>query len=764
MMNGTNGRKGWFAGVMGMVLCAVALLTLPAAARGAVWNVTTLDDVYYPPSMGITTLRSAIDSAASGDFIRIEVPGTIDLRGALVINKALTISGPGADKLNLRFMAIGGLGDTGFSVVSGGWLVLDNVSVTGSGGSGVFVNGGSATLTNCTVAGNRFGGVSVSGGSASLTNCTVSGNMIGVDVSSGGIASLTNCTVSGNSATIGWGIRVVDGGSASLTNCTVADNSGDVRRGGGGINVGSGGNASLTNSLIARNVPDNCTGSITDGGYNFEDISSSCGFALHDYYPQLAPLADNGGPTLTHALYSGSPAIDAIPVGENGCGTTLVTDQRDETRPQIGGCDIGAFELTPVTTTALSASTNPSVYGQPVTLTATVSGNLPVGTVAFRVDDGMIAGCEAVVLTGAQASCAVPVLPVGTHACEATFSGDTIGQTSSGSLTQQVIRAATATVITSRTPASSLLGGSVAVGFSVAGAAAGARPPPGNLTVCKPGASCTADVADGQCSIPCESYVGTATLTATYAGDANFAGSQSAGVAHTVNLRSTALTLSPATLDAGNLAVGVAGTLQHVILTNTGSSPLSSISIPATAGDFAVNDDCPVSLDVGDFCTLGIVFSPTAAGSRSTTLSITTSAGNLDLSLVGTGTIAANSIVVDPTAPTTLHAGLDGAGVYRSTDSGANWTAATTQPANLRIKALALRDSSTLYAATQGGGVFVSSDGGVNWAGCATQPANLNLHSLLLAADGKLYAGSEAGVFVSGDGCGTWTAVNAGLP
>jgi hypothetical protein len=54
----------------------------------------------------------------------------------------------------------------------------------------------------------------------------------------------------------------------------------------------------------------------------------------------LAPLADNGGATLTHALNPGSPAIDAAPADAD----CPATDQRGTTRPQGGGCDIGAFE------------------------------------------------------------------------------------------------------------------------------------------------------------------------------------------------------------------------------------------------------------------------------------------------------------------------------------------------------------------------------------------------------------------------------------
>ena len=57
----------------------------------------------------------------------------------------------------------------------------------------------------------------------------------------------------------------------------------------------------------------------------------------------LGPLADNGGPTLTHALLSGSPAING---GSNTIAnaTELTNDQRGEDRIQFGTVDIGAFE------------------------------------------------------------------------------------------------------------------------------------------------------------------------------------------------------------------------------------------------------------------------------------------------------------------------------------------------------------------------------------------------------------------------------------
>ena len=60
----------------------------------------------------------------------------------------------------------------------------------------------------------------------------------------------------------------------------------------------------------------------------------------------LSPLADNGGPTLTHELQLGSPAIDTgNPAGcLDAAGTALTVDQRGLARP-VNACDIGAYEV-----------------------------------------------------------------------------------------------------------------------------------------------------------------------------------------------------------------------------------------------------------------------------------------------------------------------------------------------------------------------------------------------------------------------------------
>jgi photosystem II stability/assembly factor-like uncharacterized protein len=241
-----------------------------------------------------------------------------------------------------------------------------------------------------------------------------------------------------------------------------------------------------------------------------------------------------------------------------------------------------------------------------------------------------------------------------------------------------------------------------------------------------------------------------------------------------------------------NSDVGVRSTLYAVRLVR-GGQPLALMGLSVgTAGSGAGR----VSAS-GLFCTreggasFGTCWSPRGS-SESVTLTASPAAGNtfagwgdacsasgtaatctltMDTAKAVTATFAKStatrSIVIDPATPTTLYAALQGSGVYRSLNSGINWSPAATQPANLNVKALVIKPGSaaTLFAASYGGGVFKSTDSGVNWnVACATQPSNLNLLSLSIDASGKLYAGSEAGVFVSSNDCGTWTAMNTGLP
>jgi predicted outer membrane repeat protein len=164
-----------------------------------------------------------------------------------------------------------------------------------------------------------------------------------------------NSTLSGNRAEDrGGGIYNV-GTQATVTNVTISNNA--AEQGGGAIYNDFEATISLKNSIVAHSLGanglpgENCIGSTVSLGHNFSS-DGTCGFDapgdLSGFEPKLGPLADNGGPTLTHALLEGSPAIDN---GDNA--SCPATDQRGVNRPLDGNgngstvCDVGAYEFAP---------------------------------------------------------------------------------------------------------------------------------------------------------------------------------------------------------------------------------------------------------------------------------------------------------------------------------------------------------------------------------------------------------------------------------
>ena len=143
---------------------------------------------------------------------------------------------------------------------------------------------------------------------------------------------------------------------ALLTNATLSGNS--AMSGGGVYEYGTTPTHTITlkNTIVAGGPSGaNCTdaatsfGFITSAGYNLSDEGTCAPHFNHPgdvnhQNPNLGPPANNGGPTFTQLPNLPSMAIDAIPNGTNGCGTTVTADQRGAPRPINGKCDIGVVE------------------------------------------------------------------------------------------------------------------------------------------------------------------------------------------------------------------------------------------------------------------------------------------------------------------------------------------------------------------------------------------------------------------------------------
>ena len=177
------------------------------------------------------------------------------------------------------------------------------------------------------------------------------------------------------------------------------------------------------------------------------------------------------------------------------------------------------------TSTAITGvSPNPSLAGQPVTVSYSVTvnapGSSPTGTVT--VSDAAGASCTGPAPTG---SCTLSPAAPGADLLTATYAGDDNFNGSSGSFTQTVNKANSITTITAVTPNPAVLGQPLTVFFQVTAAPPSSSTPTGTVTV-KDGAgdTCSATVSAGSCALTPTS-AGSLALTATYSGDAAFNGS-----------------------------------------------------------------------------------------------------------------------------------------------------------------------------------------------------------------------------------------------
>ena len=306
--------------------------TIFGGSGGGIFNSGTLTITGTVPGSAGVDQGQALGGSGGG----IANTGTATLNNSsVVLNEAIQGSGIlnfGTLTINNSLIAqnTSGAGFGAIEQISGILTITDStLRDHGSGSSVIRLLGGTGTIVNTTIRGNLPTGIDVvapfedTSTSLTVVNSTVSGNGgTGVSATSSGLLSarvgISHSTITGNATGVSSDVTV------GLPHSIVA----------------------LAHSIVAGNSVENCSGPVTSLGYNLDD-DGTCSFTASSDLSNvpdagLGPLDDYGGPTETHALLPGSPAIDA------GRGT----DQRGESffdgdGDMVIAPDVGAYEFLP---------------------------------------------------------------------------------------------------------------------------------------------------------------------------------------------------------------------------------------------------------------------------------------------------------------------------------------------------------------------------------------------------------------------------------
>ena len=340
------------------------------------------------------TIRNG--SAFSGTNIHDNLGGGILNRGSLTVSNCViahnsaptTDWGTNVPDPNFRYSR--GFGAGIFSDQYSQLTILNSTishnqtGPLGAGGGICTFNLATYFAEGCTLNGNfaglQGGGVNFQGQTGTMQNCTITHNATSdADPSAGGGSGILNIAIENQTPF-----------TLTLTACTVVRNTGTTN---GAFTVAAvDPQAGLTNRLLSTLVAENDGPNfILYGNPTFQSLGNNLdsdgtsglvngangdlvGTTASPIDAKLSPLQDNGGPTLTVALLPGSPAL-----GTGACtdaqGAPLTVDQRGFPRPQVTGCDIGAFENQAPTLICPVAQTVPGCTpqdGTPATLTAKV--------------------------------------------------------------------------------------------------------------------------------------------------------------------------------------------------------------------------------------------------------------------------------------------------------------------------------------------------------------------------------------------------------
>jgi CSLREA domain-containing protein len=373
----------------------------------------------YDTAISNNIVSSSVDNAHGGGASLTLPPNGLGFNECLISGNQATTTGSGFGGYG------GGVDFSGNNLNLSYSQVSDNSALTSGGG--VYAQGGGVALYYSTVKDNTAGsggGIVLSNCSVGIHNSTISGNSAtaadglgGGIYNTGSVFSYLNfitSTLSGNTASAGGGLYNDSTERQLLVDhCTIANNMASVRGGGLCQNSVSGEGLRIADSVVGDNdspVGPDLFGTIFSIDYNHVENTDGCIFAPmpHDVTgidALLGPLADNGGPTVTHAPLPQSPVLNTIPPIPGNCSIND-QDQRTFVRLSGPGCDKGSVENYDPRGTPTNTATNTPT----VTPTATASPTGMGECYTETTSTGQVIDPGTTFLTGSNCiDCSIPV-------------------------------------------------------------------------------------------------------------------------------------------------------------------------------------------------------------------------------------------------------------------------------------------------------------------------------------------------------------------
>jgi CSLREA domain-containing protein len=551
-----------------------------------------VDTVSSPTTVNITNVTfsgnrtlSTVNTATGGGINIFGDSPTVNITNSTFTSNLTTNATSGGGAIYFRPTTVGHLTISGSTFTSNTAAGIGGAIATDAHGAGTTISISNSTFTGNTAT-NSFGGALKLDGTNlnttpfSLTHLKITGNTAGI--SGGGIfvgnsnVTMSQSLIVGNNAPTGKGIhKSVDAATATVTNnwwgCSTGPSAAPCDTA-----TTAGGALTFTpwyrNQLTATTSPI-VTNQSTALTASF--LTNSANAAV-----PVADLAEIIGRSVTWAATHGTLSSTQATVQAAGtatgsfqataAGTAIISAKvdNDNTAPvssNVLSLTVNKANTTAAITNGASLSSTPSVTGQPVAVTFSVTGTFGNSPTAPTGNVTVSDGTDSCTGTVAAGTCNLTFKTAGAKTLTATYAGDTNFNTSpaSASASHTVNKADTTTTITSDNPDPSVTGQTVTLNVTVAAVAPGAAVSPttitGSVTVSDGGInSCvvTLTAGAGSCTIAFPS-TGPYSMTGSYAGDSNFNGSTSAAISHTVNKADTTTTITSDTPDPSDVGQAV---------------------------------------------------------------------------------------------------------------------------------------------------------------------------------------------------------------